>query len=105
MTSAIKMIEQERKRQKRVHRWSKRHDDSHDRGELAMAAAAYAMPRSERGGAGTDHPPPIWPWQEDYWRPKRNDRIRELVKAGALLVAEIERLKRAETKKAKAKSK
>jgi hypothetical protein len=52
------------------------HDDTHDRGELAAAAAAFAAP--------------------NICRPTQ-DRRRDLVKAGALIVAEIERLDRIAT--------
>ena len=34
----------------------------------------------------------IWPWNLIWWKPTPNDRIRELVKAGALIAAEIDRL-------------
>jgi hypothetical protein len=33
-----------------------------------------------------------WPWEDKWWKPK--DRRRDLVRAGALIVAEIERLDR-----------
>jgi hypothetical protein len=35
----------------------------------------------------------VWPWSREWWQPK--DRRRDLVRAGALIVAEIERLDRA----------
>lgn len=38
-----------------------------------------------------------WPWSREWWKPK-NPR-RDLVKAGALIVAEIERLDRLEAQK------
>lgn len=34
-----------------------------------------------------------WPWDENWWKPSL-DPIRNLVKAGALLAAEIDRLQR-----------
>jgi hypothetical protein len=37
--------------------------------------------------------PARWPWSQDWWKPT-NPR-RDLVKAGALIAAEIERLDRA----------
>jgi hypothetical protein len=45
--------------------------------------------------------PDVWPWEPEWWKPKwtpqagRDGRIRELVVAGALLAAEIDRLQRA----------
>ena len=41
-----------------------------------------------------DAPPPSWPWVRRWWKP--TDRRRDLVKAGALILAEIERLDRIE---------
>jgi hypothetical protein len=38
----------------------------------------------------------IWPWDRKWWKPK--DRRRDLVRAGALILAEIERLDRAAAK-------
>ena len=38
--------------------------------------------------------PPTWPWDESWFKPTPDDRIRELVKAGALILAEIDRLQR-----------
>jgi hypothetical protein len=35
----------------------------------------------------------LWPWHDDWWKPK--DRRRDLIRAAALIVAEIERLDRA----------
>lgn len=77
------------------------HDDVHIRGELASAAATYALPHRQR-----DFGPPItgpsvprtWPWS-DQWKPSPvgdfpNGRLRELEKAGALIVAEMERIER-----------
>jgi hypothetical protein len=39
-----------------------------------------------------------WPWDERWWKPS-NDPIRDLVKAGALIAAEIDRLQRSEATK------
>ena len=34
----------------------------------------------------------MWPWDLEWFKPSPYDRIRELVKAGALIAAEIDRL-------------
>jgi hypothetical protein len=83
--TAITEIAAERSRQVEVEGWTLEHDDAHDSGELADAAACYALGRKM---------PSIWPWAEEWWKP--SDRRRNLIKAGALIVAEIERLDRAE---------
>lgn len=41
-----------------------------------------------------DHadPPPDWPWDlKRHWKPTPGDPVRQLVKAGALIAAEIDR--------------
>lgn len=93
MKSAIDLIQAERVRQGSLG-WDPGHDDEHTDDELAKAAAVYATPgyaRRESGGV-----PTLWPWHRKWWKPVPDDRIRELVKAGALIVAEIERLQRAQ---------
>lgn len=110
MTSqAIKDIEDERARQQLEEGWTPEHDDTHVEGAMAMAAATYAMWAS--GDAAHDHTcdiaarrqaPQYWPWDAKWWKP--TDRRRDLVKAGALIVAEIERLDRKAAKKAEAQS-
>lgn len=60
--------------------------------ELAFAAISYALPHKTR-----HYPfvlgqlPTFWPWDPRLWKPTPDDRIRELVKAGALIAAEIDR--------------
>ncbi len=86
--------------------WSAKHDDErHVRGDLAEAAATYAIPPELREalvavGKSSNLPlwKALWPWGHQWWKPKPNDRIRELVKAGALIAAEIDRLQRAKAR-------
>lgn len=80
-------IAAERRRQIEREGYTTAHDDEHDRGELAYAAAAYVVvDLPSHHGAET-----FWPW-DDGFKPK--DRRSNLVRAAALLVAEIERLDR-----------
>lgn len=96
MTGA-QMIARERTRQRREEKWSAKHDNGHTKGELAAAAACYALPPSIREQKIMRYSLRLilWPWSEGWWKPKADDRIRELVKAGALIAAEIDRLQRA----------
>lgn len=92
MSEAIEMIVAERRRQIDREGWTHEHDDEHAHRELAEAAAVYAA------WAGDEHvgdPPVGWPWDRDSYKPTPGNPIRDLVKAGALIVAEIERLQRA----------
>jgi hypothetical protein len=84
---AVEMIAEERRRQVEAEGWSPEHDAQHVRGELARAAAVYAIPPDRRD-------PSIWSYLWPGWdyKPSPQDRIRELVKAGALIAAEIDRL-------------
>ena len=99
-TKAARDVLAERRRQIEAEGWTPQHDDNHDAGELASAASAYALaaadeldPRSRGAGAYPTRLPGMWPWDCDSWKP--DDPRRMLVKAGALILAEIERLDRA----------
>lgn len=86
----------ERQRQIEVEGWTPAHDDTHDRGELAGAGSAYAMSAAAalrtRSPAPITTPPPFFPFAAEYWKP--TTARRDLIKAAALLLAEIERLDR-----------
>lgn len=111
VTEAARDVLAERERQKTIEGWTPEHDDDHRGGQMAAAAAAYAWHASL-----PDHKLPsmgspdsflrfiwrhIWPsygtaygaWDDHWWKP--TNRRRNLVKAGALILAEIERLDRA----------
>lgn len=89
----------ERRRQASVEGHKPERDDCYTSGELAQAAGAYAIESTtNRYGeslnlAATD----LFPWDLEHW--KTADHRRNLVKAGALILAEIERLDRAEAAK------
>lgn len=87
--SGIDDIAAERRRQIEDEGWTAEHDDEHDNGEMAIAAACYAGDRRKFNMAA----PPAWPWSTLWWKPK--DRRSDLVRAGALIAAEIDRLDRA----------
>ena len=88
-SEGILLIAKERKRQIEKEGWTPEHDDQHSREELILAAICYAMPRPYRKGTIEM----IWPWNKEQWKPTPNNRIRELQKAGALIAAEIDRLR------------
>jgi hypothetical protein len=79
----------ERQRQIEAEGWTPEHDDEHDSGELAKAAASYAGDTRTFNAAA----PVDWPWEQKWWKPR--DRRSDLIRAAALIVAEIERLDRA----------
>ncbi len=79
----------ERQRQRAIEGWTSEHDDAYQNSELADAAACYALHAHNQGVSTPAH----WPWSPDWW--KQSGARRDLVKAGALILAEIERLDRA----------
>lgn len=80
----------ERQRQVTQKRISPEHDDQWTGGELALAAASYALAACGRDSEAKA----VWPWGE---RPiKAKSPVAALVKAGALVIAELERRQRAE---------
>lgn len=89
--NGIDLIAAERKRQVEQEGWTPAHDRRHEDGELAFAAACYALPEAARGIIVVT--PKFWPWDLEWWKPTPDDRIRELQKAGALIAAEIDRLR------------
>lgn len=107
--SALADIATERGRQIEIEGWSTVHDDEHFSGCMGVAAAAYALTaaaalapddspwREEHRGNAVR----IWPWGEEWFKPK--DPRRDLVRAGALILAEIERIDRAAAAEADSK--
>lgn len=80
----------ERHRQKDQEGWSEHHDDTqHRSGDLAKAGGFYAINADKRIG---DKAPGLWPWSDQWWKP--TDFRRNLVKAGALIIAEGEKFDR-----------
>lgn len=102
MPEGTYLIAQERMRQVSQEGWTAEHDDEHSAGEMARAAACYALPKDIRENTIWHHQllEYLWPWEFAWWKPAEKKltpakRIRELVKAGALIAAEIDRLQRA----------
>ena len=96
-TDAARDVLAERRRQIDVECWAPGRDDYvHEYGELADAAACYAhhsgMRSSEGLSGNLSEPFTFWPWASEWWKPTTPRR--DLVKAGALILAEIERLDR-----------
>lgn len=86
---AILDVIAERQRQQSVEGWTPEHDNAYQNSELADAAACYAIHAHNQGFSTPAH----WPWSPDWW--KQSGARRDLIKAGALILAEIERIDRA----------
>lgn len=104
VTDAARDVLAERKRQVEAEGWTPGHDDQHLDGEIARAAGLYALIagsdrttyRNAVQGYGLNDfaaaAMRLWPWDVSWFKP--TNRRRDLVKAGALILAEIERLDR-----------
>ena len=82
--TGVDLIADERRRQVDEEGYTAEHDAEHT-DDLALAAVSYAMPWRIRG-----YRPVLWPWDWRFWKPTPDDRVRELVKAGALIAAAID---------------
>jgi hypothetical protein len=124
MSTVIDEIASERARQVSAEGWTPEHDDEHNDAAMARAAACYALladplrafPVAHKR-VWVPHPgadelsraqgvykdvPEFWPWHPNWWKPK--GQRANLIRAAALLVAEIERIDRASAQ-AEARSK
>ena len=98
LSAAARDVLAERERQVNVEGWTPAHDDEHDQGEMAVAAACYALASTWLSEwARTNVVAKYWPWDLKWF--KSEDSRRNLVKAGALVLAEIERRDRGEQAK------
>ncbi|MES2923707.1 MAG: hypothetical protein V4819_19285 [Verrucomicrobiota bacterium] len=98
MNEGIAAIAGERLRQILDEKFSAENDDKQTQGGLAQAASCYASTAAMQLEKEIKTLPPCfihknWPWAREWWKPS-NDPIRNLEKAGALIAAEIDRLKR-----------
>jgi hypothetical protein len=89
--TGVELIAAERFRQVDAEGWTPEHDDTHTAAELARAAISYiavavSLKRTKAGW--------MWPWDAADFK-REEDPVRNLVKAGALIAAEIDRLERA----------
>ncbi|MCV0371110.1 hypothetical protein [Filomicrobium sp.] len=113
ISSAMLLIEAERQRQIDEEGWTPDHDDQHEDGELMRAAMCYYLHaiitasyrdvvvgqqqdrriRTRRAYETVTVPVPIsWPWERRWWKPR--NKKRDLVRSGALMLAEKDRLSR-----------
>lgn len=96
MTGA-EAIAAERQRQIEAEGWTPADDYNYRDGDLAAAGASYALHAAENDKwrarpENAKEPPMYWPFDKAWWQPR--DRRADLVRAGALIAAEIDRLDR-----------
>lgn len=79
----------ERHRQVTAEGWTPEHDDKYRHSEMLWAACCYVLNTIQK----YNRVPFDWPWRDEWWKP--TEKRRDLVKAGALIIAEIECIDRA----------
>lgn len=89
MKTGIELIAEERARQIAEEGYTASDDDKHVNETLPQAAASYALYAASLPETAQE----LWPWEIEWYKPSE-DPIRNLVKAGALIAAEIDRLQR-----------
>lgn len=117
MKSGIELIAAERQRQIEVEGWNDLHDNDHNTMQLSGAAGCYLANAINKAYEGEPHTkkkrarfqynydemwkPGVvrkggwkdgWPWDEEWDKRKKHDKVRSLVIAGALIAAELDRL-------------
>lgn len=101
--NGAELISRERWRQVTDESWTPAHDDKHRKFQLTLAAISYATAVAHPDEWARQHgelpgPTSDWPWTKKWWKPSE-DPVRNLVKAGALIAAEIDRLQRVKARK------
>lgn len=101
----LELIRDERLRQINEEGWSEKHDAAHTNDEIARAASCYASPEEifiernvevdedcTRGIVFVPKYFEAWPWDKEWDKRHLHDRKKQLIIAGALIVAELDRL-------------
>ena len=88
-TTGTEMIREERLRQIEAEGYDALHDRHHTPQVLCRAAVSYALYDDQSALIGNSAAK-LWPWSNKFWKPK--DHLRNLVRAGALIAAAIDKL-------------
>jgi hypothetical protein len=92
LTPGMLLVRDERNRQINAEGFDDQHDDAHDGGDLSRAGrcyAAFAIQQMAGSGPTTLDAPASWPFAAEWWKPSR-DPLRNLTKAAALIIAEMD---------------
>ncbi len=97
MKSGIEQMAEERAAHQSREGFDDARDDRYDPAVLLHAGMSYLMHAAillvKREQPPACFIPKFWPWSRDWWKPSE-DPVRNLVKAGALIAAEIDRIQR-----------
>lgn len=97
--AGVTLIAIERQRQYTAEGYNAGTDDQYVHGEIGCAAVAYLLAGLEPSAGSTFldvawEARSWWPWPPEFFKPDPADRRRSLVKAAALIAAEIDRINR-----------
>ena len=100
LTKGTMLIAIERNHQIKDEGYTTEHDDHNCSADMAVAGACYVLDMASKwsGQHATwqnhyeEEALLLWPCEKTQWNPTPDDPIRQLVKAGALIAAEIDRL-------------
>lgn len=92
VSNGIDLIAAERQRQIEKEGYFIEDDARYTQNELIQAAMCYLW-AAEHPEVVQKGPPAGWPWGSAWWKPSKDGPQRNLEKAGALIAAEIDRLK------------
>lgn len=100
LSKAMTDILNERERQKSQEGYSHEHDDQYEHNELSRAAASYVDYAANCSSLYESHPslyqrqapPNNWVFDKVFWKPKKPRQ--DLIRAAALIIAEVERMDR-----------
>lgn len=90
-------IRDERRRQVTAEGFKAEDDDEYTSHELLLAGQCYLLHGSTGDEFPINRPPVDWPWPAIWWKPY--NRERDLIRAGALFLAEEDRLRRIHSRK------
>lgn len=101
----VQLMSDERLRQIEVEGWTPEHDDTHNEGSLADAAACYAATtkvyrheRLQEGSGVFNSFPLLWPWEPEYLKYDTKTEEDRLIVAGALIIARLDQIHREKMK-------
>ena len=96
ISTGVGIIHKERQRQIEELRFDYTNHELYGNEQLARAGSVYALPEIKRNIIFSTQMVThylkefLWPWDDKYWKPTPDDRIKELAKAGALIAAQID---------------
>lgn len=85
MGKGIELIAAERERQIKVEGYDTKHDFNEPLDSIVSAAVSYALVDIDKNQAEK-----WWKWEWKFWKPK--DRKRNLIRAGALIAAALDKI-------------